>query len=218
MTHSIAIYGPRFCVYNIHSLIHLYDDLEHINFTGTLESLSAFPFENSFIHLKKAIKSPNQPIRQFINKVSQNFWITEDVSKKIHFSNKSKTPAYTPVYLKNYISYKNVTVKSVLFSCKIFDSFFSDNEYIYQIVGIFDVDGQPKFLCYKLLNNVTDFYTYPIKSSLLGIHKYCGPLFVSTVHKSLFVKNVHDIQFKYLCLAIPDMIDQYVFFPMNSQL
>jgi len=41
---SEEFYGKTFAVYNVHSLTHLPDDVEH--FKGSLNNVSSFPFEN----------------------------------------------------------------------------------------------------------------------------------------------------------------------------
>ena len=47
---SIELYGPSFCTYNVHNLIHLHEDVEH--FKEDLHSISCFKFENHFQALK----------------------------------------------------------------------------------------------------------------------------------------------------------------------
>ena len=56
------VFGETFSVYNVHSLIHLADDVEHFN--CSLNQLSAFPFENFLQQIKKCIKSAHNPIAQ----------------------------------------------------------------------------------------------------------------------------------------------------------
>lgn len=52
--HSIKIYGAEFCVFNVHSLIHLAADART---SGSLETVSAFPFENYLGFLKKCLEN-----------------------------------------------------------------------------------------------------------------------------------------------------------------
>ena len=48
---SVTHYGEDFSVYNIHSLLHLPEDVQY--FDTCLYEISAYPFENYLQHLKK---------------------------------------------------------------------------------------------------------------------------------------------------------------------
>ena len=78
---GINIYGPAFSVYNVHSLIHLPDDA--IN-NGSLESISAFDFENYLQHIKIMVKGGKLPLVQIVNKVikesNDNLYVTTNVN------------------------------------------------------------------------------------------------------------------------------------------
>ena len=61
--HFAKIYGSDMVVYNVHNLIHLPDDaMKH----GSLQGISAFPFENFMSSLLKQIKKPSKPLEQVI--------------------------------------------------------------------------------------------------------------------------------------------------------
>ena len=49
------LYGKDHCVYNIHSLIHLPDD---VNRYGALDKVSSFPYESYLGRLKKLVRRP----------------------------------------------------------------------------------------------------------------------------------------------------------------
>ena len=55
-------YGTTFCVYNIHSLLHLYEDVEA--FKCSLNEISAFPFENHLQSIKRMVRTGQNPIAQ----------------------------------------------------------------------------------------------------------------------------------------------------------
>ncbi|KAL4710750.1 hypothetical protein ACJJTC_004395 [Scirpophaga incertulas] len=55
----IDIYGEQYLVYNVHSLIHLGDDVDRY---GVLDNISAFKFENFLGTLKKLVRTPKQTI------------------------------------------------------------------------------------------------------------------------------------------------------------
>ncbi len=56
------VYGPTFTSYNVHSLLHICDDVT--NFQVSLAELSAFEFENMLFHLKRYVKNAKNPIVQ----------------------------------------------------------------------------------------------------------------------------------------------------------
>ena len=55
------VYGSEFLVYNVHSLIHITDDVHNF---GPLDSVSCFPFENYLRLLKKSVRSSFLPFQQ----------------------------------------------------------------------------------------------------------------------------------------------------------
>jgi len=63
----IVLYNESFITHNFHGLIHLVDDLEYfgpmIN-SFTLDSISAFPFENFLQSIKKMVRGTNKPLEQ----------------------------------------------------------------------------------------------------------------------------------------------------------
>ena len=63
------IYGPKFTVYNVHSVQHIPDDVEKFNLP--LDQISAFPFENHLGKLKKLIRSGHNPIAQVYRRLSE---------------------------------------------------------------------------------------------------------------------------------------------------
>ena len=56
-------------MYNIHSLIHLKDDI--VNCNSTLSELSAFPFENHVQVLKKYVRKAHSPCAQVLKHISE---------------------------------------------------------------------------------------------------------------------------------------------------
>lgn len=58
-------YGIEFLSYNVHGLLHLANDVRNF---GSLDSFSAFPFENNMIYFRKIYRKPNQHLQQIANR------------------------------------------------------------------------------------------------------------------------------------------------------
>jgi hypothetical protein len=63
------VYGRTMVVYNVHSLLHLADDVQ--KFKCTLDKVSAFPFENYMQTLKRYVRSANNPLVQVANRLHE---------------------------------------------------------------------------------------------------------------------------------------------------
>ncbi|KAL2103346.1 hypothetical protein ACEWY4_000214 [Coilia grayii] len=63
------LYGPRFLVYNVHSLLHLAADVSTL---GCLDNFSAFPFESKLCQIKKMTRSGKNPLVQIANRLEEN--------------------------------------------------------------------------------------------------------------------------------------------------
>ena len=57
-------YGETFCVYNVHGLLHIVDDVE--NFNVPLITFSCFQFENHLQTLKRRIRGKNKVLSQIV--------------------------------------------------------------------------------------------------------------------------------------------------------
>ena len=65
---SKFLYGDEFMVYNVHSMIHLADEVETF---GSLDECSSFPFENYVQKLKRMVRSRKNPISQITKRLSE---------------------------------------------------------------------------------------------------------------------------------------------------
>ena len=78
--HSRDLYGSVFLSYNVHSLLHLCDDVRH---KGSPDLWSAFPFESFLYQVKRCIRQGKSPLVQ----IAKRFWCAtvqaEEVSTRI---------------------------------------------------------------------------------------------------------------------------------------
>lgn len=82
---SEMVYGDTFVSYNIHSLIHIADDVEH--YGVSLNELSAFQFENHLQKLKKSVRKAQNPIAQVTKRIVEMEKMNcRQLPKRIHIS------------------------------------------------------------------------------------------------------------------------------------
>ena len=67
---SARLYGETFLVYNVHSVLHLVDDVKY--FRTSLNQLSAFRFENYLQSLKSLIRSASNPLVQAAKRIEES--------------------------------------------------------------------------------------------------------------------------------------------------
>jgi len=118
------IYGSEFLIYNIHSLIHIPDD--SLNY-GSLNTISAFPFENHMQKIKKFMHSGNFKLEQVANRISElecSNSHNKIVSKSDYLNRKTFKMGDNCFYLKNgtiiIVLNRILNNNSTNFTCKRF--------------------------------------------------------------------------------------------------
>ncbi|XP_050525145.1 uncharacterized protein LOC126896421 [Daktulosphaira vitifoliae] len=176
------LYGLCYVSHNIHALIHITSDAEKY---GSLEKISAFPFENFMQPIKKKVRSGVKPLQQIIRRYK------EHRAYSISFSNSKKEP-YGPIWVK--CDNKNRPLVSGV----------GDSQYSGWRTPKFTIKLNKANCCVKLKNNlimvidniatcltskktiiigrcfekIENYFIHPCNSSLLGIYKVSkkGPL------------------------------------------
>lgn len=86
----MAIYGDCFITHNFHGLIHLVVDVKYfasILDVFTLDSISAFPFENYLQTIKKMVRGMNKPLEQIGKRLAQLYSIQCSLNYNFFASN-----------------------------------------------------------------------------------------------------------------------------------
>ena len=200
---SSVVYGATFCVYNIHSLIHLADDMEYFD---SLDDCSAFPFENYMSTIKRKLRGCHLPLEQFSNRTLEAMATHAEVvttKLKLHFRH-SDGPIHND--MPNWKQFKACHYKSVRFSASGGDALFFDENFVcYRIANILSDDNEETvFLCY-VYKRYKSYYSEPIDSKRLNIYV------VSSLSKT--IEPIFLSQVRYKACAFP-FRDERVVFPL----
>lgn len=78
-----------FSTYNVHSLQHLPDDVQH--FGTSLNEISAFQYENYLFKLKKYVRKSQNPIAQIAKRMKETeTFPSKQMPKKLHITISTK--------------------------------------------------------------------------------------------------------------------------------
>lgn len=190
VNHFSEMYGPKYLVYNVHNLIHLPDDVIRY---GSLETFSAFPFENHLGLIKRLLRKPNFALSQVINRITERNSLTVQPSKmkfpvlkQQHalgpLLNESPNQQYKELILENFCIRTNVSDQGVMV-----------NNHIGRVQNIVKYEND-LVIVYKEYRKHTDLYKYPVLSGTLGIFA------VSNLSDILKSCSVTKIQSKYILL------------------
>ena len=200
--------GSHFTTYNVHSILHMADDVEYLSLP--LDSISAFSFENFFVRLKHAIKSPHLPHEQVINSVKRGFLKPVSSANCAYVYKKCSNIRSRNFPQKPHFC--SLTYKDDLYSIAFNDSFIlTDCNKLFQIAYIVQSD-YPILVCKDINNLMQNLYDLPIPSSYLGIFKVSINA-VLEYHSDLIAIDFRNVKGKYICL--PTNCDEYfALFPL----
>ena len=141
MKQGSVLYGDEFVVYNVHTLIHLAGEVvEH----GSLDSCSAFAFENYMQKLKRFVRSGTNPIVQIEKRLSElpcGKFPSTDEAKRIDV----KIP-------------NNCFILSDASCCEVVEC-----------SSEIDEDGGKIYLC-RIYSNTIPLFESPCDSRIIGVH------------------------------------------------
>ena len=186
-----SVIGRQFCTYNVHTLLHLVDDVKKF---GPLDSFSAFRFENYLRSLSSKIKPCGRELQQLGRRLSEEKYIkVKRVDNSIKMSNELEIGFYKSLKYEwhliindkdNYVRLKNNKL------CKITSFFKRSESYMFSA---------------KIFTNTTSVYNSPIDSKI--VFQYCKVSVLSEFDSTFPITDIESkciyLQFEEACYLIP---------------
>ncbi|XP_043285939.1 uncharacterized protein [Venturia canescens] len=192
-------YGKQSQVLNMHSVIHLADDVK--NLKCPLNNITAFPFESSLGKIKKMVRNGNRPLSQICRRYYEEFLVNTDkteipqaviiVYKKVK---KGIEPQRNRIIKK--LQYKEFT----LTNNSPDNTVMLQNGQILMINAIYKLSNQHQEeikIAGKILSREKPIFEYPCNSQTLHMWKVKK----TNINKTCALQN---IQAKMVCLKIDD--------------
>lgn len=188
--HFYQVYGDDMAVYNVHCLVHLANEAKKF---GSLDNISAFPFENFLSKLKKMVRKPTFPLAQIIRRLSEQ---TESQKDPKTYPHLSKPHSNGPVHerLVNGCQYQKVETERHVFKMNSKDGCVRIDGKICLIKNIILHEGNI-FLVYQVFGRSENAFERPLESKLLGIVK------VSNLGNTYHFSKLNDVESK--CVLLP---------------
>lgn len=198
--HTQQIYGNQFCIYNVHTLIHLADDARHFS---SLENINCFPFENYLYQLKRMLRKSNEPLQQVIHRLTERDNImSRDTNNTMTYLGGKPT-----VEEMNRKVYPRLKFKGFTISSKFADSCIYHRDGIMRIRKIYQQE-KDIFLVGTEYQKLGSFLEYPTDSGIFYI-------FVVQLCEETITISVNDVLYKGVILPFKD---NYVCHPLLHQL
>lgn len=210
------IYGAYHLVYNVHSLLHLVEDVKKF---GALDNYSAFPFESYMYKVKNILHKNNQPLEQLCNRIAEinNSHLHES---KHPIKSNSKLPVFKKKQrMNNTTPNSDFIYKQICFNnFKIDDSlknkwFLTKNKEI--VCFEFCTQNLNEMMIFgKQILNPRSFYVLPVDSINFDIFEVTLAVYSSSkwwkldsISSKLFAMENND-----------NNINSFVFFPLRHSI
>lgn len=205
------ILGEEFVVYNVHSLIHLVEDVRNY---GAISNYSCFPFENYLGWLKQKIRSKKNILQQVHSR-----FVEFNKQKEIYQNHPSENANFKPLFIYNeeynangiLMSYncKKICYKNVILSrCSPDNCIITKSNKVCLIKKIYVTADNTIIITFEGLSfSLNNLYSRPMPSSELNIYYFKG-----------FSEN-NAVTFSQDCILSKGFLmphkNGYAFFPLN---
>jgi hypothetical protein len=201
------LYGKEILVYNVHSLLHLSDDVKRL---GCLDNFSAFVFENKLGQLKKLIRNPHHVIEQLLRRLDEQkaFGVPQH---KSYEQPVAKSEHMLGPLLPQYRGGRQFThVQTTMWTlsrrtgnnCVLLE-----NHTVAIVKNIVKTKNDIILLCCQF-DTVCETFTSPLNSEQLKIYMVSGET------SSLFAVKIGDVLQKCVCCPCPTLGDKFIVIPL----
>lgn len=202
-----TLYGKEALVYNVHSLIHLADDVKQL---GCLDEFSAFVFENKLGQLKKLVRKPQHPIQQIVRRLDEQLLfgasthnLSHEPVAKFEHNNGPVLPTF-----RHATQYKQLLTNKFTLSLSIGNNcIMTAGGFPALVKNIVKNASNISLICVKF-RSVSDAFAYPLSSSKLSICK------VETELPDLFPIDLKDVVHKCVCWPVMSDVGGFVVIPL----
>lgn len=195
VTRCEQLYGEQFIAYNLHCLLHIVEDVAR---HGSLDSYSAFSFENAMPQFNKDQRKPAQNLEQFYKRLQErNSVVFPPVDNTIYIIPSQihrDGPLPPPVPVMFCQQYRKIKVGFFTFSRAQRDRCFISKKYdIYLIRNIVAVREKIFFIVNKFLE-AGSFYNVGKTSDFTGVY------LVKNLSDNLDVVSLREVRAKCYCM------------------
>lgn len=158
------IYGREHVIYNVHSLLHVVDDVKRF---GTLDEYSAFPFESYMYRIKRMLYVSKNALAQVCNRIEESYFV-----HRYRLLDKVENAAEVRYSMKKIVNsatvYEKVSFTGLEISTAAKNSWFlSVQREIFQ----FQVAKQEEKTVYaRRIVNKGEFYDRPVSSVQFDVY------------------------------------------------
>lgn len=185
---SENLYGSTFNSYNVHGLLHLTNDVRHL---GSLDTFSAFPYENNMSIFRKYCRKPELPLQQFFNRMTE----IELHGTNHKRDNNSSIHVFMQSGVNNNSQYRKITFNGISLGVDMRDSCCLLHDGSVCIVFEIVKNNNLYVLEVKKFLQIDDFYDIGILSSVLQVYK------CSMLSNEIFRIHLQNIRAK--CYKMP---------------
>uniref|UniRef100_A0A0X3NQG8 Uncharacterized protein n=1 Tax=Schistocephalus solidus TaxID=70667 RepID=A0A0X3NQG8_SCHSO len=192
-----SLYGKSEMVYNVHSIVHLPDDVQR---HGPLDSFSSFPFESYLGKMKRMLRKPSQPLQQVVRRLGELQAEQRPLSGLSEWtSSYEHRDGPLPPSGGSFTQFRYIKNKIVIVGTTSSNGSLMVGDKLVCVQNIVRYSSGDIGLVFVEYENVEDFFDYPENSSFINVYK-------ATLGSVLKTS------------PLPSTVRKYACFPLNGHL
>ncbi|XP_040170673.1 uncharacterized protein LOC120904611 [Anopheles arabiensis] len=181
-----SIYDRKFMTYNVHTLLHVQEDVENI---GPLPTISTFPAENKYQQIKRFVRTGNNCLSQVVGRIGE--------LSRIETSTQKTKLTYPYIKLRQEEAILHVRSDFVLRQGNRNAWFLTRNNEIVRYIRATELSGTFVIEGHQILKKRAAF-TYPCSSEV--IFNYIAS--VDDLSSEIVRINVRDVKCKFVAISL----------------